>query len=475
MNNRDLSWILAALALGGSAAVFVNASVSGSGRTMPLLIIVFQMTATMLWIWRSSVVEGRQYWMLRERKPILLEHLRAAIDVIESTQAAASNFLIATGIILSAVVLVSNAARFADPSSNASELLAVAPKAFTATGFGLVCGLLLMVRAHFGALQQLGLIRTAAPKSDDRPAAPASAGDAIQALTSVANDVRTIVAALELEQSERQKSATELRKAVEGVAALVVETRNQLPKSALGRLASSTEQFSHDVETVCEAILGLRRVLETQAESVRETSNKELHDALTTQAAASFEAFQAKLVPGFGQRMDQVAGQIEQRIEHIAEAARESVDAWRPELESTLNRLSSTIERKSEEAFQGVREAADGYLEKRIDVVLNDARIAERNLDGVVEHLRGMNQSLGLLVSGLAETEATLKKFAPNGSRPDSAPEVLSFLQQMGQLAETVDRAALRLLYEFEALEAKKERVRALRAQISQALADSSN
>jgi hypothetical protein len=122
-----------------------------------------------------------------------------------------------------------------------------------------------------------------------------------------------------------------------------------------------------------------------------------------------------------------------------------------------------------------VREKADDHLERRINDVLNDARVAEQNLDGVVGHLREMNQSLGLLVSGLAETEATLKKFAPNGSPSDSGPEVLSFLQQMGQLAETVDRVALRFLYEFEALEAKKEKVRALRTQISQALADSSN
>jgi archaellum component FlaC len=472
MRNRDFFWVLAAAALGGLAAALVMSSVSGRERSLPLLIIAFQMTATIFWIWRSHVVESQQYGMLR--RPLLAEQLRAATDVIESTQAAASNSLIATGIILSAIVLVSNAARFADPNSNASELLAVAPKAFTATGFGLVCGLLLMVRAHFGALQVLGLVRPT-PRADDRPSTPASTGDAVHALTSVANDLGTIVAALASEQRERQTSATELRKAVQEVATLVTETRNQLPKSALGRLASSTEQFSRDVETVCEAILGLKSVLEVQAESIRETTVKELHDALTQQAAASFEAFQGKLVPGFAQKMDQVAGHIEQRIEHIAEAARESVEGWRPELESTLNRLSSTIERKSEDAFREVRDAADRYLERRIDVVLNDARIAEQNLEGIVEHLRGMNQSLGFLLSGLAETETTLRKFAPNGSRTEAGPEVLSFLQQMSQLAETVDKVALRFLYEFEALEAKKEKVRALRTQISEALADSSN
>jgi uncharacterized protein YoxC len=474
MKHHDAFWVLAALVCGAAAMTLVASSVTPQERSLPLLIIIVQATATILWIWRSHIVELQQVSMLRERKRDLsVDHLRAAIDAIESTQAAASNSLIATGIILSAVVLIHNAARFADPKSNAAELLAVAPKAFTATGFGLVCGLLLMVRAHFGALQQLANIR---PRVDGPwPAAQASSGDAVPALISVANNLRTIVAAMENESSERQRSAEELREAVEEVAKLVAETRNQLPKSALGRLANTTEQFSHDVEAVCQAILELKTVLETQAQSVRDVSRKELHDALTQQAAASLEAFQETLLAGFGQRMEQLAGHVEQQLEHIVAAAKESVDVWRPELKETLDHLSSTIERKSEETFNEVREAADDYLEKRVDVVLDDVRVAEQNLDGVVEHLRGMNQSLTLLVSGLAETEATLKRFAPNGSDPEAGKDVHSFLKQMEQLAETVDRIALRFLYEFEALEAKREKVRALRSQIVEALADTSN
>jgi len=473
MRREAFWWVVLGAALIVALAI-VTRSIRGNEQWMAIGFVVTEATLAMLWIVHCRAVESSALAFVNKARrtgSLTPELTAAANDDIERAQTIASNSLIAIGIIASATFLVWNAARFLDPATSSTELLALAPKAFTSTGFGILCGVIVMLRAHFVPLQQLAEAgRFTSPRFFE-PAAASQQPELAGILQQVATDFREASAALKSDQGSRGQALDDFRQAAAGIGSLLAEAKAGLSRSAFTRVADATKSLSSDVQHLQTIVTTLIMTLENQAEVIREQSRSEIYQALGSQAQASLDAFRNVLVSGFGERMQQVAGNVEQRIEGVARAAEAAASEWETRAEETMSSVPARVERAATDSFKQVRDQLDLHLRQHVGEVMKDALAADRELGDVLVHLREINETMHLLAAGLSDTSGNLRRLALPAISGD--PSVIdTFFRDLQTMAATVTALTQRLVSELQERGNRREHVRSLRDEISRVLDD---
>lgn len=446
-------------------------STQGGEFAMACSLVTLQTLAVLFWIGRIGQIELSEERAIREADRHSYEAARAdAFARIESSNATAANSLVALGMAASALYLLYHA-RDVSQGGDSIALLAVAPKAFAATGFGIVCALVIMLRAHFTGVPVLpkgqSRVLMALDEDDDDEEDAEPAEDPMVALVREFKDIATN---LQQESATRAATNLELSIAVAEISGLIKSSNEAMKASSDKSIVKVIDRVGIHIDRMTQSVTKLEQVFTREA---NESTGAIREEILTRIKAEAHEVFKnadrevRKTVVPLKAAIQESVSEVERAT---ATVRGESKDAAQ-RVATASKRASESVDKLVEDAVQSVTIRADQMLRERIERIAVDVQGGRGGLQQVNEQIVEMNQCIHGLDQNLRQILLTLRML--NGvSEEEGGSAGGAFLEELKVLCAQLERLTTSIVGTVAEQRDRKTRLAGLRTEIQNLLAD---